>query len=431
MILKNGYVWNGKIFEKKNLYIENGKFENISNSGPVLDATGLFAMPGFVDSHAHVIGTGMKIMTHDLLKEDLYSIISNSQEEFVIARGWEELPANALLNLANDFQKPVILIRKCGHVAWINNYLKDRLKKYENLLYESEIEQVWTMLGDEFYKQAFEEGQKEFIKHGVTQVHSDDFHGVSFELLKELLSHSITRIFEKLYTCEPWKYEFKTFSISKIAGIKLFADGSLGGKTAYMLKPYGDSMDFGKFTLPDNFDEIVRFAEKSNIQVNVHTIGDRALREVLNRFERNKVRLKHRLIHLQFASEEDFQRLKSYYLSVQPHFFFEDISLLENVSFQKAYPFLEMHKAGYELAFSTDSPVSPADPKYVLEMALKMGFTKADAIHYYTEAGSKIAGFACGRIDVGYRADFALYEKDPFESDPVAVFVDGKEVMSR
>jgi hypothetical protein len=90
-----------------------------------------------------------------------------------------------------------------------------------------------------------------------------------------------------------------------------------------------------------------------------------------------------------------------------------------------------MHKSGYMIAFSTDSPVSPADPKYVLEYAFKMGFTREDAVYYYTEAGSKIAGYQCGKIDIGYCADLALYDNDPFEENPVAVFVNGEEVMRR
>lgn len=440
MVVKNGYVWNGRIFEKKDLYIENGGFVPHSDNGPVVDATGLFVMPGWVDSHAHIIGTGVKILTHDLAKENLADVLtsaSNSSENFVIARGWETLPENALLDKANALKRPVVLIRKCGHVAWINNYMKEKIGKTgnsannENLIYENEIEDIWHSLGDEFFKRAFEIGQRVFLKHGVTQVHSDDFHGVSFDVLKELLQNSELRVFEKLYTYEPWNYDFGEYGNSKIGGIKLFADGSLGGRTAWMHNPYKDTGNYGMNTLPDNFDEIVKFAEDKHIQLNIHVIGDRALSEVLKRLENNKAGLKHRLIHLQFVSERDFPKLKRYYLSVQPHFFFEDIPLLDNVSFELAYPFVKMHEAGCLMAFSTDSPVSPADPKYVLEHALKMGFTREDAIYYYTEAGSKIGGYKCGKIEIGYHADFALYDGNPLERDPVAVFVNGKEVMSR
>lgn len=126
MIIKNGLVWNGRSFEKRTLYVENGKFIEYTDQGPVVDATGLFVMPGFVDSHAHVIGTGLKLLTYDLEKVELQNVLSEKDSgDFIIARGWENLPKNELLSIANSFEKPVFLIRKCGHVAWVNDYLKN------------------------------------------------------------------------------------------------------------------------------------------------------------------------------------------------------------------------------------------------------------------------------------------------------------------
>ncbi|KAF2961951.1 amidohydrolase family protein [Fervidobacterium sp. 2310opik-2] len=432
MIVKNGLVWNGRSFEKKDLFIQNGQFVNANNyteAGPVVDATGLFVLPGFVDSHAHIIGTGMKILTHDMSKEKIEDILSpNVKENFIIARGWEELPENYYLQLANIIQKPIILVRKCGHVAWINNYLKSKLNYKENLIYESAIDQVWKYFGDEFYENAFRIGQKEFLKYGVTQVHSDDFHGISFESLKKLLEKSQIRVFEKLCTNEPWKYEFGEFGMSKIKGIKIYADGSLGARTAYMFQPYVDTNDFGLFTVPENFDEIINYAEKNNLQLNIHTIGDKALNKIIMILEKHNVKQKHRLIHLQFVKMDDFGKLKNFYLSVQPHFYYEDLGILIYVRYELAYPFLKMYQSGYDIAFSTDSPVSPVDPRYVLESALKMGFSKPDAIKLYTESGARMADIKAGKIEEGYLADFCLYEGDPFTNLPVSVFIGGKEI---
>jgi len=125
----------------------------------------------------------------------------------------------------------------------------------------------------------------------------------------------------------------------------------------------------------------------------------------------------------------DFDRLKNLYLSVQPHFYFEDIPLLDTVNYEMCYPFLEMYKRGYSIAFSTDSPVSPADPKYVIENAMNMGFTKRQSLNLYTESGSRMAGIASGRIDVGYLADFCLYDGSVVEKDPIKVYINGEEVI--
>jgi len=48
-----------------------------------------------------------------------------------------------------------------------------------------------------------------------------------------------------------------------------------------MVYPYKDTGGFGINTLPDNFDEVVKFSEQRHIQLNIHVIGDRALAEVL------------------------------------------------------------------------------------------------------------------------------------------------------
>ncbi|MFN3691830.1 MAG: amidohydrolase family protein [Fervidobacterium sp.] len=453
MIVKNGLVWNGKDFEKRNLYILNGKFVSkeyykgsfIDDLGPVVDATGLFVMPGYVDAHAHIIGTGMKLITVDLEKENISKLINkviSPNEKFIIARGWEYLPDNQELSILNSVNKPVLLIRKCGHVAWINDFLKRKIKSEDNLIYEEKIDNIWAHLGDnseEFYIKAFNNGINEFLRYGVTQVHSDDLHGISYNTLLNLLKTSKIRIFEKLCTTEPWNYEFGKFNNAIIGGIKLFADGSLGARTAYMFEPYimesgveTNNSRFGVFILPENISEIILFAVEKSLQINIHTIGDKALHEVLNLLEKHRKHNNYknvRLIHLQFVKREDFGKLSDYYLAVQPHFYFEDRELLKQIKYEMAYPFLEMYREGFQVAFSTDSPVSPADPKYVIENAIKLGFSREESIYLYTEAGSRMIDVKSGKIKEGYNADFCLYKNDPFENNPVEVYIAGNKVF--
>ncbi len=429
MKLENLQIWTGKGFVKGNLVFENGIFVNPEiDTDPVVDATGLFALPGFVDSHAHVVGVGMKKINFDLNKSNVYDDIVhylNSEEaEFVLGRGWENV--SEILNLAffNKQNLPIVFVRKCGHVAWVNDYVKNKLNFEDNVIYESQIEKVWELLGNSLYEKAFDIGQEEFLKYGITSVHSDDFHGITFEKLKEKLSQSKLRIFEKLYTTEPWKYEYGTFGISKIGGIKIFADGSLGGKTAHMMKPYKNSDSYGLNTLPENITEIIEFSEEKGLQLNIHAIGDRAVKEVLDLFEKHNV-TNGRLIHVQFLLERDLERISKYYISIQPHFYFEDLKILENVEYENAYPFKKMYDFGCKIAFSSDAPVSPHDPKYVIEAGLKMGFNLEECVKLYTESGAEFVGESVGSLAIGKKADFALYDKDFLEKEPIAVFVDG------
>lgn len=434
LLVKGGLVWNGEGFERKDLFVLNGVFveqEKLLPDAEIVDARGLYVFPGFVDSHAHVTGTGLRELTFDLSScrlSDVLRKVKSTDSKYVIARGWTELPTAEELRLANTFEGPVFLVRKCGHVAWVNDWLRRMLGLESNLIVEDQLRRVWESFGDELYEEAFRKGVELFLSHGVTQVHSDDYNGPTFEKLKELLLSSKIRIFEKLNTTEPWRYEFGRLGLSEIGAVKVFADGSIGGRTAYMLEPYADTGTLGVSTLPANFEEIVAFAESKGLQVCVHTIGDRALRQVLDVFEKVRPKLRHRLIHLQFVSRADFGRLGKFHLSVQPHFFFEDEPILKNVKYELAYPYLEMYEAGYDIAFSSDSPVSPADPRYVLESALRMGFRLSDAVKLYTEAGPRMfgrVGLKAGRLEIGYLADFALYERPPLEDRPLAVFVNG------
>ncbi|MCX7813861.1 MAG: amidohydrolase, partial [Pseudothermotoga sp.] len=96
-------------------------------------------------------------------------------------------------------------------------------------------------------------------------------------------------------------------------------------------------------------------------------------------------------------NESDLPLLRESYFSIQPHFAFEDQELIEKRIPKELnvlkYDFLNLFKQGYNISFSTDAPVSPEDPKYVIEKALKMGFSLKEAIELYTIAGAKTAGF--------------------------------------
>lgn len=426
MIIKNAYIWLDGKFVKKDLCIKNGKFvEKCTIDDNIINLEGKYILPGFSDSHAHVLGVGIKKISLDL-KNFSFETIFSSKENIIIGRGWEELPEN--IRILDEITKPIILIRKCGHVAWLNKNAQKELGFKDYLIYEDEIEKVWTLLPEDFYVSAFKNAEKEFIKHGITSVHSDDFHGLRFETLTKLLKTSKLRIFEKLYATDPWNYEFGEYGISKIFGIKLFADGSLGGKTAFLSQPYKNTKNFGKFVLASNFSKIVDFANKNNLQVCVHAIGDEALTRVLDLFGKN---FGHRIIHAQLIKKSDFSRLKNFVFSVQPHFYFEDEEILKNISLNDVlfYPFKEMYDDGIKISFSSDAPVSPFEPKYILENAFKMGFSFEDSIKLYTEASGEIINEKIGKLKPDYNADFVVYN-DKLLSSINAVFINGQKVYA-
>ena len=94
----------------------------------------------------------------------------------------------------------------------------------------------------------------------------------------------------------------------RLGHVKLFADGSLGARTAWMLEPYeGDPENYGMYlTPPDEVADVIQRAHRHGLAISIHAIGDRANREVLDIFEETLAMgsehppaLPHRIEHVQ------------------------------------------------------------------------------------------------------------------------------------
>ncbi len=400
VVLKNAFVEG----EKRDIYLK-GEGE--------IDCSGLYAYPCFVDTHMHILALGTKLLTHDLEKEDLKELLQK-EKELLFARGWTQMPS---LELINSVSYPVVLIRHCGHLAVINDAAKEKLGFKDNVIKEEDITKLYTFFDKQFYKRALKVAERELFKLGVTYVHSDDLAGKTYEDLVDILKDAKVRIYEKLAVKslgEPRPEMFGQLTDRVYIGaLKLYLDGSLGARTAYMEKPYLDTGERGELLhTKEELIKYLEFGKKHGVEVCIHVIGDGAfnfLAPILKDYPGN------RIIHAQFASEENLKLLKHTSFSVQPHFYYEDQELFKYIQTDAMfYPFKYMHEHGYKVWFSSDAPVSPHDPRYVIESALKMGVTKEEALKLYT-VGSK---------------DWCLYEKDdPLENLPVLIAMDGGEVI--
>ncbi len=449
MILKGALVYQNGEFVKKDVHIK-GRFFVLQSSGPVFDFSGMYLMPGFVDSHAHILGVGHKYGYLNLeqvdSQEKLLDLIKNCNDKVIRARGWSEqvLGGYPDKNLIDQIDKPVVLKRRCGHIAILNKAAMDivGIHKIDGIFREKELDLVEEKIKDENYEKFFNIGEQKFLQHGVTFVHSDDLHGINWDQLKKVLKNRKIRVLEKLYFASVQDLiDFDEFGDLAervyVKAVKIFADGSIGGKTAYLSVPYADETQYRGIKLLDS-EQIENFAKiclQKKVQLCIHAIGDAAVHEVAKVYQRYPA---NRIIHAQLVDKDDLPLLRKTYFSVQPHFAFEDQELIEkripkNLDVLK-YDFLRFLNEGFAISFSTDAPVSPEDPKYVIEKALKMGFNLIQAIELYTVAGAKMAGFEnIGQIKEGYIADFAVYERNPLklEDDPVAVYVSGEPVWER
>jgi hypothetical protein len=230
----------------------------------------------------------------------------------------------------------------------------------------------------------------------------------------------------------------------RIGAMKIFADGSLVGRTAAMYDDYvGDAGERGYFQRPvAELRETIRRAHRSGWQVATHAIGDRAIGEILDIYEdvlasdpRSDHR--HRIEHCGITRPEHVERIAR--LGVIPvpqgRFVYElgdgMISAIGTERAQWCYRQKSFLDAGIELPASSDRPVVDGRPllglRDLIERRTATGavlagserLSPAQALRAYTY-GSAYAGFAerrVGLLDLGYLADFAVLSADPLQAD--------------
>lgn len=219
------------------------------------------------------------------------------------------------------------------------------------------------------------------------------------------------------------------------AGLKRFADGSLGGHTAAMHEPFSDRPDeTGTLRLTDLDEELARACLDLGGTVAIHAIGDRACGRVIDLFERlvadgaDATRL--RLEHASVLAPGDIARLAATgaTASVQPAFMGSEAGWLEKRlgadRLSVAYPLASLEAAGVPLAGGSDCPVEPPDPWSGMALARdRAGIHPTEALsaesafRLFTSGGAAALGEP-EPLAVGSPADFAVIDRDPVTATP-------------
>jgi hypothetical protein len=234
----------------------------------------------------------------------------------------------------------------------------------------------------------------------------------------------------------------------RVGHVKLFSDGSQGARTAWMLEPYADVDDAGMPLTPmDEIAAAVRKADRAELAVAVHAIGDRANRELITVFEecarRNGQRVPHRIEHAQIIRPEDVARLAQLDVaaSVQPIQATDDIPLSEKSIGTRSrfmYPFGDMLDAGVTLAFGSDAPVADPNPLWGIHAAVtrqerdgspeggwypEQRLSVAEAVRGFTMGPAIVTGQQAelGSITSGKLADLVVLDRDIFVINPMDI----------
>lgn len=374
-------------------------------------------LPGFFDSHLHLLGIGMQSEIVSLkgltsIKAIQARLTTQLDKPIVFARGWNDeilgdkrAPERKDLDQAS-LEVPIVAYRVCGHVASLNTQaltlLGDGLDREipggtvdvdRGILTENALGLVGKLAPKadiSRIKHQFVAAEQLLFAQGVTKVFSDDFltydlpHGEMIELLDELYRDGRLKI--RIH--EQVRFndfdEFSSFIASgwhrhsagnwRVAALKLLLDGSLGGRTAFLRQPYADDPhNAGVRTYPDaELESYFDLANHNQLPVHAHAIGDGAIEQFLACMERslkktNTKEHKHALVHAQLATGEQIERMARLKIAalVQPIFLESDIRMLSariGKRKRESYRFKSMHEAGVKVCFGTDAPVEEFSP---------------------------------------------------------------------
>jgi len=511
------------------LLVEDGFIKYVGKNNDVLtmidentnhiDLMGKTLVPGFNDSHLHFYNTA-NVFNWIHLKglDSIDTMISHIKSEFtkqigpvVYGMGWNQenfikdhnrFPNRHDLDAINC-DRPMVLYRMDGHMIVCNTLALKLMMDIEHpqqmsggeiildekghalgILSEKAVD-LLTHLPQQndplMIKNHIESLIKLAHKQGITSVQVNDlmiddetnlieeaYLNYSKNNPKIRITHQIC--FEDLETFKKrieTGYVIQNDRFLRYGPLKLFADGTLGARTAALLNPYEDDPDNrGILTLSEEeLTQWIHTAHKNRIPVVLHVIGDRTLDQVLRvvaSLNDPLNTLRHGIIHLQITNDNLLQRVKDLNLIayIQPIFLHQDLHILEKRIGKKrasrSYAFKTLIDSGCVSPFSSDSPIESFNVFENIHCAVLRqdlyGFPEAgfypeecvsitDAIDAYTIAGAYASHeeHYKGRIKKDYLADFVVLNQDIFTIDAQKIkdtevemtFVQGELVYNR
>lgn len=217
-----------------------------------------------------------------------------------------------------------------------------------------------------------------------------------------------------------------------MGGLKLITDGSLNTRTAYCDEPFVDSDDLEhpcgvrNFTVEEVRDLMTR-AHRAGLHCHVHAIGDAAVADALDAYERTGAG--GTVEHAQLVRPADLPRMARLGVaaSVQPAHLLDDWEVTDRLwpdRTGRCFAFRSMVADGVRLRFGSDAPVSALDPWSAIATAVHRGDPGSPPWHpeqSLTPAQALIASTdGAGTVAVGSLADLVLIDADPLAAGPSA-----------
>lgn len=480
---------------------DEGKVERLLESGDKVpqtdyreDGEGRVMIPGLIDAHVHVMGLGIGALTLDLsdtnsLQDALTEIrafaTENPDRPWILGRGWNQerwglgrFPTADELDSAIA-DRPVYLQRVDGHAGWANSLALEAAGvtaetkspaggRVERMPGTQQPSGVFVDAAEELMTRAIPaprpnerdlalvEAQKILHRYGITAVADmgttiEDWQtfrraGDTGALTLRIMSYASGPDTMELLAGSgptPWLYADKL----RMNGVKLYLDGALGSRGAWLKRPYADDPDNTGLPLMSDAQlrNVMVRAANGRFQLAIHAIGDAANADVLSAIDELSESFsgdrRWRIEHAQVVDPADLPKFGKHGIiaSMQPTHQTSDRLMAEARLGQDrlagAYAWNSIASEGAVLAFGSDAPVEAPDPFRGMAVATTRmdangepfggwipmeRVSREQALAGFT-SDAAYAGFAegrFGRLLPGERADFVLVDRDPLLASP-------------
>lgn len=493
-----GTLWvNGNIYTlnkedemMRAMFVEHGRILKMGEEGhlrrtyagrikKIVNLEGKSVYPAFTDSHIHLIGYGEALDRIDAseatnLRELLEAMKQReSADEWIVAEGFDdrllgEMPTREMIDeVISD--RPVVLKRVCRHVAVVNSKGLERLGlihhtvieggklgrdaegKLNGVLYDAALDFLYKELSGNRKKNAasLRRAIDSLFAHGIVGAHTEDlfYHGDPIEtihayedVLGELPFHAhllvheqvVDRVIREDGMAKRLRFDF--------GPMKLFVDGSFGGRTALLSAPYADDRSQRGIEVhrPDHLEALVKKARSYGMNVAAHVIGDAAVEQFVSLLEKYPAKkgTRDRIIHASLLNDALLKRIRALpvLIDTQPVFLADDMDMLferlGNERVRDVYRFKSLLETGALVLGGSDAPISSVDVRKGLFGAVTRQSFKGsstlnpgerlsmyEALRSFTYSPHVATGThgRNGLLIQSYDATFTVWEKDFFD----------------
>ncbi|WP_394140868.1 amidohydrolase [Cytobacillus oceanisediminis] len=510
MMTKGSIYFNGKIFTANPeqpyasaMAVLDGKIIAVGEKeempeidGDQIDLQGKRVLPGLIDAHLHPLYLAnaakqipctppVVYSIEDLIAEIKKQVETEGKDKWVEAWGYDEgkleegrTPTRWDLDRAT-LEVPVVVTRTCGHIVSVNSIAlelagitRDTPNPFGGEIDRDE-EGVPTGI--------LRENARNLVFKAMPVQTLEDNANILAELSPFLLSHGITGITDLLARKETFEYidlyneaagrglkqrsvlyyvkedleeehAFTKTSLDRenqifIGGMKMFADGSVSGQTAWVNPPFlGRKENSGiQMTTREELLAGAEMAERNGVQLAIHAMGEQAIDLIVDSFHGRKGWLQDgpsiRIEHAAMPTDKALRRAAEAGIAFVPQtvFLFAEIeSYIKNLGAERTkrnYPVKTMLESGILTALSSDAPATawadPVNPFIGIQSAVtRVAYDGTDtgqeervdvetAIELYTREAQKITRIpGVGQLAEDYYADFIVLDRDILAISP-------------